>query len=1410
MKKKKHGLFGATAILLVLVLLTGLLLLPEKADSLMGQEYSASVNNWNRTIDNSNSGEPIPGQYIVKKKNGDIELVKTKKGIDSLKEEKDIVSVEQNRVVTALDVESSQKEASAIVSEDVTSMQYGDDMVRAPEAWDMLSEDTATVRVAVIDTGIDATHPDLQDRVIKGTTIIDANASGNKYADDGKDDHGHGTHVSGIIAATWNNGMGIDGIAGKAEIELLPVKVLNDAGKGSTYDIIEGIRYAADHGASILNMSLGSTASSQMEAEAIAYAQNKGCLVIAAAGNDAVNVSTTWPASYDGVISVGSVDAQEERSYFSNYGETLDVAAPGSDIISSIPKSIALQQSAQGYTVYGNEDTGYYISWSGTSMATPHAVGAAALYKAVNPGVTGADIGELMIQTCRDVGDIGKDVETGSGIIDAAAMLGAEVVKTPLKIKSPKARSELYEEVLLTAQVNPTMDIKTLKFYLDKEEKDSVIGQTTCDENNSFYEITWDTKKSADGDHTLLAAVYDSKGEKVGETQNIAVKILNTITDGFTLQVEDPQQGKAQRAAFYIYGQKEDGTYRQIKSGSTSELGYSRVKGLSNAYSQYLTVINGKYTTEQNTGFYIYKHALTSADLGKKITITGQDARNVQISTETTDGGTMGKYYLRLRLQNGNEWIPDLNPVVMNSDTELHLDDGVYRAEVCRTADEKGRAYLLNAQWSITSLDHSIEITAKGASRITADYGKGINGILELTGKDRQDSIPFLSGNIRGSEIYVSPGGEYIPSAEMTAEQDGQQWKLSMEKKNAIQPDGSNIAVEFKPDIRIREFNLRNLKEDSGTLYMYAGGTLTSRNVFGDENGDTILQAAQTYPTFKIYKVVEGRRQLVYGRTDRGNADSCYWNSKTDYNGNVPPAAGEYIAQLSYDAGPFGGESMMETVFQMRNRSGGEEMTSSVTMDGSCKMSRARLSLYTWNQAEGKWKQANSRAYSEAGEDGVIRNIGLDTIDLQSDINVAVLTFNGIKEGYQLPQDYTGFAAVPFTTIEDLQEIDLKSEDMKQMSLAITDQYGNSKSGKVSFPAASNGGKLAEAKTVTDVELNVKTGSAGRVYIPKGSYDYVYSRFNDSAANYFLAAQAFDTEEIDKIKLDGEKTETLTLNIDKGYKNGSVLVKMKGAEESARISTAVSNVICMTPGDYSMGLEVYNSDETYRYRVRQEKMLSLSRATQWSIGSSFTPALSLKQKTVAENQSLLGELNFHDGNGNLLTAAECSQDGFYEAVYPVVNVGAESVGQRSFSLGKEDGFSSFIIDPEYYYGEGPHYVSVSYDLGSGIRESIKSRFIVGLDYEPRLTASAGDSFRTQQISDGEIKFTAGSSTRGYLPVKVTLNSSSRGRTIVFTQYRDGKKLQTLHVKAIFASKENNTLLAAFNIRPGDEIYVIAK
>ena len=229
------------------------------------------------------------------------------------------------------------------------SVQYGPQTTYTNTAWD-ITRGSSSQEIAVIDTGVDYRHPDLDGKVIKGYDFVD-----NDY--DPMDLNDHGTHVAGIAAAETNNATGIAGMAPNTKI--LAVRALDRNGSGTLTDIADAIVYAADSGAEVINLSLGCDCHSTTLENAVNYAWNKGSVVVAAAGNS--GVSTTFePASYTNVIAVGAVDRYDRLASFSNYGTWVDVVAPGVDIAS---------------TVTGNR----YAYMSGTSMAAPHVAGLAAL-----------------------------------------------------------------------------------------------------------------------------------------------------------------------------------------------------------------------------------------------------------------------------------------------------------------------------------------------------------------------------------------------------------------------------------------------------------------------------------------------------------------------------------------------------------------------------------------------------------------------------------------------------------------------------------------------------------------------------------------------------------------------------------------------------------------------------------------------------------------------------------------------------------------------------------------------------------------------------------------------------------------------------------------------------------------------
>jgi hypothetical protein len=222
--------------------------------------------------------------------------------------------------------------------------------IGAPSAWAELPVDAPKVTVAVIDSGICASHPELAGRILNGWDFLESDSTP-------QDDFGHGCSVAGIIAANMNNGIGIAGVAPNAQI--MPLRVLNASGAGSYSDVAPAIVYAADNGAQVINLSLGGLNPSMTLESAINYAISKGVIVIASAGNSGTE-GALYPAAYPGVIAVGSVDSNLQHSSFSNYGSQIDIWAPGCDILTT-------------------KLDGSYGLVSGTSFAAPYVAGAQAL-----------------------------------------------------------------------------------------------------------------------------------------------------------------------------------------------------------------------------------------------------------------------------------------------------------------------------------------------------------------------------------------------------------------------------------------------------------------------------------------------------------------------------------------------------------------------------------------------------------------------------------------------------------------------------------------------------------------------------------------------------------------------------------------------------------------------------------------------------------------------------------------------------------------------------------------------------------------------------------------------------------------------------------------------------------------------
>jgi thermitase len=252
------------------------------------------------------------------------------------------------------------------------------------------------VIVAVVDTGADLNHPDLKGRLQTGHNVINPDSSP-------MDDVGHGTHVAGIISALVNNGEGVAGMTWYNPV--MPVKVLDENGAGNTYNVAQGIIWAADHGAKVINMSLGNYADANFLHDAIKYAFNKDIVLIAASGNDN-SEEPGFPAAYPEVLAVAASDNAKKKATFSNFGDYIGVTAPGVNIPSTYPHN-------------------QYAALSGTSMASPHVTALAALIRSTNPKLKNTEVMEIIRKTAEDLGTPGKDKYFGYGQIDVNRALQA-------------------------------------------------------------------------------------------------------------------------------------------------------------------------------------------------------------------------------------------------------------------------------------------------------------------------------------------------------------------------------------------------------------------------------------------------------------------------------------------------------------------------------------------------------------------------------------------------------------------------------------------------------------------------------------------------------------------------------------------------------------------------------------------------------------------------------------------------------------------------------------------------------------------------------------------------------------------------------------------------------------------------
>lgn len=597
------------------------------------------------------------------------------------------------------------------------------DTIDAYEAWD-ISMGSADVTVAVLDTGVDLDHPDLAGQIYMHTDTVDNDENAN-------DDDGHGTHVSGIIAAATDNGLGVAGIAPDVKLIVADVfgwytvetnpGVYEDVFGALTSEIIEGVEYATENGADVINMSLGGYYYDLAYETAIDDAVDAGTVVVASAGNDGKDeydetegVSTKcYPADFDSCISVIWTNEDDTRNPNSNYGPSKDIAAPGNAILS---------------TYWKNDDPDWeYALLSGTSMAAPVVTGVVALMLSVNPDLTVDEVKNILYGTATELGDPGRDDEYGHGRVNAQAAVQA---------------------------AHDAIVVNVTGVTLSKTEIDVMVGDTD-----------WLIAKVEPEDATNKAVTWSSSNEGI---VTVSDGIITAVAEGYaTITAETADGGYLATCHVTVIPHQEFNAFTNL-GFTPKDMALDPDRDVA-------------YLTEQN-GYHLYRVDLNTGDI--RSMVFPYKAERLTVKN--------GRVYLTLLHHPHTYWISHENSngdgsfgvVDTGSFTLINMFEIIHDPYDIE-ADSAGRVYLGpgSGQWSIMTVYDSNtgeRLSSCGGVRYVSlwDFNEQYNKLYSIT----QDSSP------RDIDAYEITDG--IITANYDTPYHGD---YSMSKDICISPDGQHI-----------------------------------------------------------------------------------------------------------------------------------------------------------------------------------------------------------------------------------------------------------------------------------------------------------------------------------------------------------------------------------------------------------------------------------------------------------------------------------------------------------------------------------------------------------------------------------------------------------------------------------------
>ena len=445
---------------------------------LVGMKDGSDEARFEKTL--TKRGERSLGKIVRRVHVVDVALGDEEAAVERLRADPDVEFAEVDRYLPA----------AGVTSDPMSGSEWHLTTIGAPAAWAYSTG--AGITIAILDTGVDGTHPDLAGKMVPGWNFYNNNS-------DTRDVNGHGTTVAGAAAAATNNGIGVASVAGGAKI--MPIRVADPSAHVLASTVASGIKYAADHGARVVNLSYEGASGVQTVQQAASYLRAKGGVLFVSAGNSGT-ADNTAPNDY--MMVVAATLENDTHASWSTYGAFVDISAPGHNIITT----------ARG--------GGYWYCW-GTSMATPIVAGTAALILSKRPDFTPAQVDATLKSTATDLGAYGGDVYYGAGRVNAAAALRKAVgvtttdaTRPTVAIASPTGGTVSGTK---TVSVNASDNVGVTRVELRVNGK--LVGSDTA----SPWQFSWNTTSLANGSASLTATAYDAAGNSA--TSSVALTVSN-------------------------------------------------------------------------------------------------------------------------------------------------------------------------------------------------------------------------------------------------------------------------------------------------------------------------------------------------------------------------------------------------------------------------------------------------------------------------------------------------------------------------------------------------------------------------------------------------------------------------------------------------------------------------------------------------------------------------------------------------------------------------------------------------------------------------------------------------------------------------------------------------------------------